>query len=70
MNKIVNNLFLTTPIASKILQNNLRLKFAVLYRYIKTLEWIIIYSYVPITFHVITNTDSKPFVEKVQSATS
>jgi len=33
--------------------------------YISTLEWIIIYSHVPVTFHVITNTDSKQFVEKI-----
>ena len=35
------------------------------YRYIPTIEWIIIYSHVPLTFHIITNTDSKPYVEKV-----
>ena len=34
-------------------------------RYIPTIEWIIIYSHVPLTFHIITNTDSKPYVEKV-----
>ena len=36
------------------------------FRYMSTLEWIIIYSHVPVAFHVITNTDSKPFVEKVK----
>lgn len=33
--------------------------------YIKTLEWILIYSTVPIKFHIITNEDSVPYVEKV-----
>ena len=31
----------------------------------QTLEWILIYSTVPITFHVITNEDSVPYVTKV-----
>ena len=29
------------------------------------LEWILIYSTVPITFHVITNTDSISYVERI-----
>lgn len=29
------------------------------------MEWILIYSSVPLTFHVITNTDSIPYVERV-----
>lgn len=33
--------------------------------YLQTLEWILIYSTVPITFHVITNEDSVPYVTKV-----
>ena len=34
-------------------------------RYITTLEWILIYSTVPVSFHVITNTDSLPYVDKI-----
>ena len=33
--------------------------------YLQALEWILIYSTVPITFHVITNEDSVPYVTKV-----
>ncbi len=33
--------------------------------YISALEWILLYSSVPVTFHVITNTDSIPFVKKI-----
>ena len=29
------------------------------------LEWILIYSTVPITFHIITNTDSISYVERI-----
>ena len=36
-----------------------------IYSYLQTLEWILIYSTVPITFHVITNEDSVPYVTKV-----
>ena len=35
------------------------------HRYISTLEWILIYSTVPVTFHVITNTDSVEYVQKI-----
>ena len=33
--------------------------------YIKTLEWILIYSTVPVKFHVITNEASAVYVEKI-----
>jgi len=33
--------------------------------YIKTLEWILIYSTVPIKFHIITNEDSVKYVDKI-----
>jgi hypothetical protein len=34
------------------------------HRYIAALQWILIFSNVPVAFHVITNTDSIPIVEK------
>ena len=34
-------------------------------RYIKTLEWILIYSTVPIAFHIITNKDSIKYVNTI-----
>lgn len=33
--------------------------------YIKTLEWILIYSTVPIKFHIITNEDSVPYIKQI-----
>jgi len=36
-----------------------------LFRYITTMEWILIYSSVPVTFHFITNTESISYVEKI-----
>jgi len=33
--------------------------------YVKMLEWILIYSTVPIRFHIITNEDSVPYVKSV-----
>ena len=33
--------------------------------YITALEWILIYSTVPITFHVITNTDSVEYIDRI-----
>ncbi len=35
------------------------------FRYIKTLEWILIYSTVPVTFHIITNKDSITYVNTI-----
>ena len=45
-----------------VITNNLRILFC---SYLQALEWILIYSTVPITFHVITNEDSVPYVTKV-----
>ena len=36
-----------------------------IFSYIKTLEWILIYSTVPIKFHIITNEDSVKYVDKI-----
>eukprot|EP00094_Tigriopus_californicus_P007508 TCALIF_07228-PA protein Name:"Similar to Xxylt1 Xyloside xylosyltransferase 1 (Mus musculus)" AED:0.37 eAED:0.42 QI:0/0/0/0.33/0.5/0.66/3/0/403 len=33
--------------------------------YIQTLEWLLIYCTVPLTLHIITNTDSIPYVERI-----
>jgi len=35
--------------------------------YVKMLEWILIYSTVPIRFHIITNEDSVPYVNSVMA---
>ena len=37
----------------------------VIFSYIKTLEWILIYSTVPIKFHIITNEDSVSYVNQI-----
>ena len=37
------------------------------FRYVKMLEWILIYSTVPIRFHIITNEDSVPYVNSVMA---
>ena len=37
----------------------------IVFRYIKTLEWILIYSTVPVTFHIITNKDSIKYVNTI-----
>ena len=39
--------------------------FYFIFSYIKTLEWILIYSTVPIKFHIITNEDSVKYVDKI-----
>ena len=35
------------------------------YRYIATIQWVLTYSSVPVSFQIITNTDSIPYVDKV-----
>lgn len=35
--------------------------------YLKMLEWILIYSTVPVSFHVITNEDSVPYIKSIMA---